>query len=71
MTLLFNVTKVKELMTPHPVMISPDATLEQAAKKMETKVEASSPSPDTNNIVDSPSTPPKRVNGEKATGTER
>ena len=36
MTLLFNVTKVKELMTPHPVMISPDATLEQAAKKMET-----------------------------------
>jgi len=36
MTLLFNVTKVKEIMTPHPVLISPDATLEQAAKKMET-----------------------------------
>jgi len=36
MTLLFNVTKVKELMTPHPLLISPGATLEQAAKKMET-----------------------------------
>lgn len=36
MTLLFNVTKVKEVMTPHPVLISPNDTLEQAAKKMET-----------------------------------
>jgi CBS domain-containing protein len=36
MTILFNVTKVKELMTPHPVLINPGATLEQAAKKMET-----------------------------------
>jgi CBS domain-containing protein len=36
MTLLFNVTKVKELMTRHPVLINPGATLEQAAKKMET-----------------------------------
>ena len=36
MTLLFNVTKVRELMTPDPLLISPKATLEQAAKKMET-----------------------------------
>ena len=36
MTLLFNVTKVKEVMTPNPVLIDPNATLEQAAKKMET-----------------------------------
>ncbi len=35
MTILFNVTKVKELMTPHPLLINPGATLEQAAKKME------------------------------------
>lgn len=36
MTISFSVTKVKELMTPHPLLISPGATLEQAAKKMET-----------------------------------
>lgn len=35
MTITFNVTKVKELMTPHPELISPSATLLQAAKKME------------------------------------
>jgi CBS domain-containing protein len=29
------VTKAKDLMTPNPVMISPSATLQQAAKKME------------------------------------
>lgn len=28
-------TQVKELMTPNPVMISPDATLQEAAQKME------------------------------------
>ena len=36
MTILFIVTKVKDLMTPNPLLISPAATLEQAAKKMET-----------------------------------
>jgi len=36
MTLVFNVTKVRELMTPHPLLVSPDATLDDAAKKMET-----------------------------------
>jgi CBS domain-containing protein len=35
MTILFNVTKVKEVMAPHPILISPEDTLEQAAKKME------------------------------------
>ena len=35
MTITFNVTKVKELMTPNPVLISPSSTLQQAAKKME------------------------------------
>jgi len=35
MTIMFAVTTVKELMTPSPVLISPDATLEQAAKRME------------------------------------
>ncbi len=35
MTLKFNVTKVKELMTLQPEMISPNATLQQAAKRME------------------------------------
>lgn len=35
MTITFCVTTVKELMTPHPEMISPNATLQQAAKKME------------------------------------
>ena len=34
MTLLFNVTKVKELMTPNPILISPGATLEQAAERL-------------------------------------
>lgn len=28
-------TKVKALMTPHPVLISPESTLQQAAQKME------------------------------------
>lgn len=36
MTLIFNVTKVKELMTPNPLLVNPDATLDEAAKKMET-----------------------------------
>lgn len=35
MTITFCVTQVKELMTAHPEMISPNATLQQAAKKME------------------------------------
>lgn len=35
MTITFSITKVKEVMTPHPEMISPGATLQQAAKKME------------------------------------
>lgn len=35
MTITFCVTKVKELMVEHPEMISPSATLQQAAKKME------------------------------------
>lgn len=35
MTITFCVTKVKELMTAHPEMISPNATLRQAAEKME------------------------------------
>jgi CBS domain-containing protein len=34
MSITFAVTKVKELMTPSPVIISPSATLQQAAKKM-------------------------------------
>ena len=34
MTITFCVTQVKELMTSHPEMISPAATLDQAAKKM-------------------------------------
>ena len=34
MTITFCVTQVKELMTPHPEMISPTATLQQAAKRM-------------------------------------
>jgi CBS domain-containing protein len=34
MTITFCVTQVKEMMTPHPEMISPAATLQQAAKRM-------------------------------------
>ena len=29
-------TKIKDVMTPHPTLISPDATLEEAAEKMQT-----------------------------------
>lgn len=35
MTITFCVTKVKELMTPHPELISPGATLQEAARRME------------------------------------
>lgn len=35
MTITFCITKVKELMTPHPEFISANATLQEAAKKME------------------------------------
>ena len=35
MTIVFAVTKVGELMAPHPTLIAPDATLQQAAKRME------------------------------------
>src|SRR3954469_23825598 len=35
MTLLFNVTKVGEVMTRNPELISPSATLREAAQKME------------------------------------
>jgi CBS domain-containing protein len=34
MTSTFSITTVKELMTPHPTLISPNATLEEAAQKM-------------------------------------
>jgi CBS domain-containing protein len=34
MTITFCVTQVQELMTSHPEMISPSATLQQAAKRM-------------------------------------
>lgn len=34
MTITFNVTRVKEAMTPHPEMVSPSASLQQAAKAM-------------------------------------
>ncbi len=34
MTITFCVTQVKEMMTPHPEMISPTATLQQAARRM-------------------------------------
>ncbi len=35
MSITFNVTKVKDLMTPNPVTIDPGDTLQQAARKME------------------------------------
>lgn len=35
MTLVFTVTKVKELMTADPALISPEETIEEAAKKMD------------------------------------
>lgn len=35
MTGLFSTAKVKDLMTPHPLLTSPSSSLEQAAKKME------------------------------------
>lgn len=34
MTITFSITKVKELMTAHPELISPNATLQEAARKM-------------------------------------
>lgn len=34
MTITFCTTQVKELMTPHPELVSPNATLQQAAKRM-------------------------------------
>lgn len=34
MTIAFCATQVKDLMTPHPELISPQATLQQAAKRM-------------------------------------
>jgi CBS domain-containing protein len=35
MTITFSPSTIKELMTPHPVLIKPSATLQEAAKKME------------------------------------
>ncbi len=34
MTISFSVSRVKDVMTPDPVLVKPDATLQEAAKKM-------------------------------------